>query len=139
MAGCRVRLATAFNNGNKANVRYKGTMGTTADKSRQAMKIGDLFGLAALIAFLAALGVLGYQGYNWVRHGLWPPISLQFVLGNLGVNLVRIYFPTDWVGAAKVAQWLLNLPFAVWLLASAALFTNISIRQQDSVSRLNQS
>ena len=59
------------------------------------------------------LVVLGWQTYTWFRLGTWPELPFAEAFLYFDIDLRFIYNPTDWFGAAKVAQWILGAPFSV--------------------------
>ncbi len=71
-----------------------------------------------LLGILGAAAILLFQCYPWARTGEWVPLSVASVLGFYPDYL---YYPTDWVGLAKIGKTLLELPlslvalFVFWL------------------------
>ena len=88
--------------------------------------LGDiLYSLVFIVPILFGLIVIGWQVYTWLRIGAWPslPFSEAFIYFN--VNLTNIYYPSDWQGLAKIAQWVLNLPLSICVPVLIILFAKI--------------
>lgn len=69
---------------------------------------------------LAALAVPVLQGMQWLRTGIWPPLSFKDALQIVEIEPA----PVAWVGLQRIAEWIWELPFAVVLFfaAMAVLF-----------------
>jgi len=67
--------------------------------------------LGPLVGFI----IFGWQTYTWLRNGYWPKLPFAIALEYLGLNLYSVYNPSDWVGVARVIQWVLSFPLALAL------------------------
>lgn len=69
-----------------------------------------------VIVFFASIatfvGIVGWQCIYWLRAGEWLPVPLSVVFDYFGIDLDDVYSPKNWIGLAKVAQWVLNLPLS---------------------------
>jgi len=74
-----------------------------------------LVGLAIPIGLLSGLAIIGWQVYGWLRVSVWTPLPVVRVFEGLGLDLTRVYNPSDWHGVARIAQWMLDLPLALCL------------------------
>ncbi|MDO9107139.1 MAG: hypothetical protein Q7U57_19530 [Methylovulum sp.] len=68
---------------------------------------------AYTVGFLCSLAILGWQVFHWLRTSIWIPLPMSETFSYLGIDLTRIYMPSDWQGLAKIAQWLLDIPLAI--------------------------
>ena len=53
--------------------------------------------------------ILAMQGIEWLKTGHWPPVPLSAALDYFGVA----YPSTDWVGAQKAINFVLDFPLSV--------------------------
>ena len=63
--------------------------------------------------FLFAAGLVSWQCFRWLQTSDWPAIPCRVAFEFFNVNLTSIYFPNSWLGFAKAAQWVLNLPLSL--------------------------
>lgn len=99
--------------------------------------------LRAVILFACGLltllscAVLAFQAYDWAKTGSWPEIPASLAFEWLGYRLDWIRHPSDWVGLARVAAWLLEFPLALWAYAIAcaalAIGSGLDSWQEDVV------
>jgi hypothetical protein len=78
------------------------------DKSAESVVIA-----AYGVGSMGALAILGWQVFHWLRTSIWIPLPMYEAFSYLGIDLTRVYMPTDWQGLAKVAHWLLDVPLAI--------------------------
>jgi hypothetical protein len=78
------------------------------DKSAEFVVIA-----AYTVGFLCALVILGWQVFHWLRTSTWTPLPMYEAFSYVGIDLTRVYMPSDWQGLAKLAQWLLDIPLAI--------------------------
>jgi hypothetical protein len=64
--------------------------------------------LLILAGLLVPLCVLGYQSYFWLKFGDWLPLPVGNILFSLGVALPQ----SEWLGAQKIVNWLLDFPLS---------------------------
>jgi hypothetical protein len=69
--------------------------------------------IAYFAAFLFGMGILGWQVFHWLRTSDWVPIEFSAAFVYFGVDLMNVYFPSDWQGLAKVARWVLAQPLTL--------------------------
>lgn len=78
------------------------------DKSADAVLVLTLalgYGFCAL--------VIGWQVLHWLQTGEWQPLPFLVALEFIGVNTESAYAPKSWIGMAKVARFLLELPMSI--------------------------
>ncbi|MDP1683303.1 MAG: hypothetical protein Q8L39_16210 [Burkholderiales bacterium] len=83
------------------------------DKDFWDKSVEFLVPVAYVVGLLGALAILGWQVFYWLRTSIWIPVPLYEALAYLGIDITRVYMPTDWQGLAKVVQWLLDVPLTI--------------------------
>ncbi len=74
----------------------------------------DVLGWGIVLAFSGTFFILLFQVFGWAKTGQWMPLSIVSVFQS---NPDSLYNPTDWIGLAKIARTLLELPLSlVWFL-----------------------
>jgi hypothetical protein len=76
--------------------------------------------LVGLLIAFAGVVVLGCQGLSWLRHGVWPPISLWDAWHWLGVPDLS---PDDWLDVQRIFDP--SLGFALFSVGSLIYFWGI--------------
>ena len=66
------------------------------------------------LLLIGGLGVLGWQAYEYLRFGIWMPVSIITALEWMEIQWA--YFPTDWAGLHKLLK---IIPLSAALIASA--------------------
>ena len=74
-----------------------------------------LLGLSIPIGLALGLAIGGWQVYGWLRVGAWTPLPLVGILEGVGLDLSRVYNPSNWHGVARIARWVLDLPLVLCL------------------------
>lgn len=72
-----------------------------------------IFAIAFFAGVAFFIGLIGWQSLRWLQTSQWPPVPLSVVFDYFNVDLDHIYSPREWLGLARVMQWLLNLPLSV--------------------------
>jgi hypothetical protein len=72
----------------------------------------DIVATAVILTFPAGLLVLAGQSYVWARTGAWHPVPVAAALPFLGVDPSTIHEPSGWIGLARAAAWVLDLPLS---------------------------
>jgi hypothetical protein len=62
----------------------------------------DIGAIALILLLLGGLGVLGWQVYEYLRLGVWTPISIITALEWMQVQWA--YSPNDWVGLHNILE-----------------------------------
>lgn len=82
-----------------------------------------LWWFIATTCVLWFLAVLGYQCFFWLYEGRWHPLPSSLLFDHFGVSLEHVYSPKEWLGAAAIARWVLDLPLSVLPPMIVAAFT----------------
>ena len=69
-----------------------------------------------ILSVIVAIGFVIWQIYNWAKTGVWIHLPLSTAFRHYGYDLDLIYNPQNWVGVAKIAQWLLKIPITLCIL-----------------------
>ncbi len=64
--------------------------------------------------------VLGWQTVHWLKTSEWQQLPFLVALEFAGVNAESIYAPKSWLGLAKTAQFILELPMSIMVPVCAA-------------------
>ena len=75
--------------------------------------------------FTLPLPILGWQAYNYLRHGVWQPISLIDALRY--ANMKWAIAPTDWIGLYRFLDW---IPLAMLLTATGLGIAFVAYSQE---------
>ena len=84
----------------------------------------DISAIALILLLFGGLGVLGWQVYEYLKLGVWTPISIITALEWMQVQWA--YSPNDWVGLHNIFQ---KIPLSVVMFTPALL--GVVIAQQD--------
>ena len=69
-------------------------------------------GLGATLLFAGF--VFLFEALGWAKTGTWTYVRLADAFRYLQVDLTPVYQPSDWIGVASVAAFILALP--LWLV-----------------------
>lgn len=64
-------------------------------------------------AFVFAAIVVMWQSFHWLKTSFWQPISMLDGFFWVGLDLSTAYLANNWLGLAKIAQWLLEMPLSL--------------------------
>ena len=78
-----------------------------------ALGLGRTGGVVAAASILGGVGTVAFQVYRWLRTGEWLPLPISVVFQFFDIDVALLYEPTDWYGAAKLGQWLVDLPLSL--------------------------
>ena len=78
------------------------------DRSADALLL-----LAYVASSIFALSIVGWQVIHWLRFDVWQQVPLSAGTAFIGIGLQWIYQPSSWLGLAKVARWVLDLPISL--------------------------
>ena len=83
-------------------------------------------GTALAVGLIFGIGVVGWQTFGWLKADQWTSFPFGNALHMINIDLSSVYEPQSWLGLAKAARWVLELPasFAcpASLIVLAALF-----------------
>jgi hypothetical protein len=82
-------------------------------KQRRDEVANNILGVSVVVAPAFAVYTLGYQAFEWLHLGEWRPLPLLYAVHYLGIDVTRIYAPHDWIGVAKIMQWVLSTPMSI--------------------------
>lgn len=77
---------------------------------------------------MLAVAVLGLQVTYWLKHGEWVAIPTGVAFVVLDVDLSSVMNSKNWLGLAKIAQWILGAPLAIvlpvtsWIVAALVIW-----------------
>jgi hypothetical protein len=75
----------------------------------------NVFWLLAASGFFISLCITGLEFFMWLKYGHWPDNTLAVWLNWFNVDLSNIYYPSNWIGIAKIIKWFLSWPISVFL------------------------
>jgi hypothetical protein len=69
--------------------------------------------LVFIISVIVGICFVIWQIHNWAKTGAWISLPLSTAFRYYGYDLDSVYNPQNWIGLAKIAQWLLKLPISL--------------------------
>ena len=87
--------------------------------------IGWLLISLVVLSLLLGLIIILWQTYNWLKTGLWIEMPVSKAFEYFGFDLIPIYHPKNWKGAAKIAKWFLAWPLCIGVPESTSILTAI--------------
>jgi len=92
-------------------------------ETKEKQESGMSAGIAAFLIFMVAIGEGVYEIYHWLRFGFKAGLTAANVMiDHMHVDLTSIYYPSEWVGAAKIAKYILEVDLWFSLLCIGGLF-----------------
>ena len=80
--------------------------------------LGQIIGLIGGLSILGGLLILGWQIVTWLKRGEWIEMPVYLLFDWAGIDLTKVYSPSDWIGLSAVLQWLLDLPMSLGIPAA---------------------
>lgn len=79
--------------------------------------------IAAMLIFMSAIGEGIYEIYSWLKYGYKAGLTAANVMIDyMHIDLTHIYSPSEWVGAAMIAKYILEIDLWFFLLCIGGLF-----------------
>jgi hypothetical protein len=98
--------------------------------------------LSYLVGGIFAISVFGWQIFHWLRMSEWVAMPVSEIFNYFGIFLTYVYFPSDWYGLARIAQWMLDIPMAVAvpviLVLVAHLWQEIISESRNQTNKINK-
>ena len=73
----------------------------------------EIFWISVAVSILGMVGILAWEFFQYLKLGKWPDNEFSAIFLYLGVNLDSIYYPTNWIGVAKIIRWFLGWPVSL--------------------------
>jgi hypothetical protein len=92
-------------------------------ENEEKLESGMYAGIAAILIIMCAFGEGIYEIYHWLRYGFKAGLTAANVMtDHMNIDLTSIYYPTEWVGAAKIAEYILEADLWFFLMGIGGLF-----------------
>ena len=67
-------------------------------------------GTAFAVGLLFGLAVVGWQTFGWLKTDQWTSFPFASALHMINIDMSSVYEPKSWLGVARAARWVLELP-----------------------------
>ena len=67
-------------------------------------------GTAFVVGLLFGLAVVGWQTFGWLKTDQWTSFPFASALHMINIDMSSVYEPQSWLGVARAARWVLELP-----------------------------